>query len=369
MHSYAQYACFPKQSMCRVRIEVEKEDEWYINDKARLIYSGSFRRLGYKTQVFVNYAGDHYRTRLTHSLEVAQISQIIAKELGVFQDLAQAVALAHDIGHPPFGHAGEEALNTAMSEYGGFDHNVHTFKIITQLENWQGLDGLNMTRHALEGIAKHNGPVIASSSLGIMLDNLGIDPTTNASIEAQIAALADDIAYVAHDVEDGLRCGALQLHQLSDLPILSEILNIGMLQKNSVSNALRAKLMQDALLHTTEAVKYLECYQDVATHKEQIVGFSPEYREGVLRIKEFLMRSLYRDQIVLETMHKGQAVIADLFAYYMDDKRRLPKPWLTRLEQCKDEICQATIVSEYIAGMTDRFAHDEHRNIEKDKKI
>lgn len=352
----APHACHESNS--RGRLHPEAEDltrGCFQRDRDRVLHSTAFRRLEYKTQVFVNHEGDHYRTRLTHSLEVAQIARSLARNLGLNEDLAEAVALSHDIGHPPFGHAGEEGLKQAMAPYGGFDHNVQALRIVTKLEHrYASFNGLNLTRETLEGMAKHNGPLAAGSPLAGYVE----DPATWPSLEAQAAGLSDDIAYNNHDIDDGLRAGLFSVADLQAVPevyaVFEEVLT------------LHPGLEEPRLIH--EAIRRLihrQCLDVVAETKRLDNGrvcFS-EGMQGVnRRLKAFLKENMYRHYRVNRMSSKAKRVVTELFAFFFSEPECLPTEW-RRLAEEAGGAGRARVVCDFIAGMTDRYALDEHRRI------
>ena len=374
------------------RVETSRGRQWreaesatrtpYMRDRDRVIHSGAFRRMKHKTQVFVYHEGDYYRTRLTHSLEVAQIARSIARVLKLDDDLAEALALAHDLGHSPFGHAGEEALAQAMEPFGGFDHNAHTLRLVTKLEQrYAEFDGLNLTWETLEGIVKHNGPLVGPQSSDKPLPqsiaefnaafDLKLD--TFASAEAQVAALADDIAYNNHDIDDGLRAGLFTVEELLAVPLVGGIfskvmdrypgLDRSRLVHESVRRLITA-MIDDALGETQRRVSEakLQSADDVRMRRAPLIAFSDEMRANDKALKAFLFKNMYRHFKVNRMMAKAKRVVADLFVLFLAEPSVLPTTWA--------ELCDrggttrtARVVSDYIAGMTDRFALEEHRRL------
>jgi dGTPase len=354
----------------------------YMRDRDRIIHSGAFRRMKHKTQVFVYHEGDYYRTRLTHSLEVAQIARSISRVLNIDEDLAEALALAHDLGHAPFGHAGEDALAAAMAPFGGFDHNAHCLRLVTKLEaRYAEFDGLNLTWETLEGIVKHNGPLIGPQSKGhplpeaIVEFNTVVDLQlgTFAGIEAQVAALADDIAYNNHDIDDGLRAGLFTVEQLLDLPMVGPMFKMVMERYPSLERSklihesvrrIITLMIDDALDETDRRINKLKLQSaaDVRSCGQALVGFSDEMRANDRALKSFLFKHMYRHFKVNRVMSKAKRVIADLFALFLAEPNVLPTSWA---QLCDDAKTQRTarVVSDYIAGMTDRFALQEHRRL------
>lgn len=379
----APYASDPAQSRGRLFDEPESRTRSiYQRDRDRIIHSGAFRRLQYKTQVFVFHEGDHYRTRLTHSLEVAQIARSLSRVLRIDEDLAEALALAHDLGHPPFGHAGEEGLQAVMAPYGGFDHNGHALRLVTRLEaRYAGFDGLNLTWEALEGLAKHNGPLISAPDETEGLPWAVADYTaqqdlelhTQPGIEAQVAALADDIAYNTHDVDDGLRAGLFTMDDLAGLPLLGPVIAE---VSSSYSNLNRSRLihettrrmidrMVDDLL--TETQSRLDAHKpgsasEVRLLSRPVVAMSGQMVASNKVLKAFLFERMYRHYRVNRMTSKARRVVGDLFGLFLSDPGCLPTRWRERAEGLA-ETDRARMVGDYIAGMTDRYALDEHRRL------
>lgn len=351
----------------------------YQRDRDRIIHATAFRRLKHKTQVFVQHEGDYFRTRLTHSLEVAQIARSVARLLALDEDLAEAVALAHDLGHTPFGHAGEEALSAATEEFGGFDHNAHALKLVTQLEHrYADFDGLNLTWETLEGLVKHNGPLLGSGKPvpGPILSfdqrwPLGLD--TWPGLEAQVAAVADDIAYVNHDIDDGLRAGLFSVEELKAAPLVgpyvSEIahrygtLEFGRLVGEIVRRQMSA--MIGDLIAETRARLAAAAPQTVAAIRAQpiaMAAFSPAMTADMQALKGFLFARMYRHPRVKQSMEVAKGVVTALFAAFTGDPGLLPPDWRL-LCAGRDEAGKASVVRDYIAGMTDRFALQEHKRV------
>jgi len=354
----------------------------FMRDRDRVIHSGAFRRMIHKTQVFVYHEGDYYRTRLTHSLEVAQIARSICRVMRLDEDLAEALALAHDLGHAPFGHAGEDALALAMKPFGGFDHNAHSLRLVTKLEQrYAEFDGLNLTWETLEGIVKHNGPLTGPKSKGEPLPqaiaefnaefDLGLD--TFASAEAQVAALADDIAYNNHDIDDGLRAGLFTIEELLAVPLVGRIfsevmdrypgLDRSRLIHESVRRLITA-MIDDSLRETQRRVtsSKLRSANDVRLRGEVLVAFSDEMRANDRALKSFLFKNMYRHFKVNRMLTKAKRVVADLFALFLAEPGVLPTQW-GQLCDAGGTARTARVVSDYIAGMTDRFALEEHRRM------
>ena len=352
----------------------------FARDRDRIIHSTAFRRLKEKTQVFVAHEGDYFRTRLTHSLEVAQVARSTARALGLDDDLAETVALAHDLGHPPFGHAGEDVLADCMKPFGGFDHNVQTFRVVTELERrYPDFDGLNLSWETLEGVIKHNGPVRARLSEPAWAAIRSYDErqdlrlSTHASAEAQVAAIADDIAYNNHDVDDGLQAGLFEIADLTDVPLIGPAIHgvradypgigAGMLRLEAVRRMI-GEMIGDVMVQTrANAVDAnLRSPEDVRTLGRQLVTFSPGMAEDLARLRAFLYQRMYRHWRVNRTRSAARRIIAELFDLFMDQPDTLPGEWHAEVEG-REGFERARTVCDYIAGMTDRFAIDEHRRL------
>jgi dGTPase len=352
----------------------------FARDRDRIIHTQAFRRLKEKTQVFVAHEGDHFRTRLTHSLEVAQIARSIAKALGLDDDLAEALALAHDLGHPPFGHTGEEALDAATAQFGGFDHNVQTFRVVTELERrYPDFEGLNLTWETLEGLIKHNGPVIdrldrpSWRSIVAFSADYDLRLGTYASAEAQAAALADDIAYNNHDVDDGLQAGLFRLEELETVPLIGPILHAlraerpglddQMMRMEAVRRMIGA-MVEDVLGQTSRNVEAerVGSAEDVRLMGRPLVAFSQGMAEDLGRLRLFLHERMYRHFRVNRTRSQARRILAELFRLFLDEPGVLPTEWFERVQD-RDDAERARVVCDYIAGMTDRFAIEEHRKL------
>lgn len=343
-------------------------------DRDRIINSSAFRRLQYKTQVFVNHSGDHYRTRLTHSLEVAQIARWIAGALKVNKDLAEIVSLAHDLGHPPFGHAGEDALHEKMKEFGGFYHNSHTLKLITKIETrFIEFEGLNLSWEMLEGVVKHNGPLSDDKICEyIAAYNLkhDLDLKEFSSIEAQISAIADDIAYNNHDIEDGLRADLFKVEDLLNVPVVGKIYT-DLLDKYSdlreemivgeAKKLITLAMVVDVIENTKKniAENNIQSENDVRNLGKSLVGFSHEMEKAHQEIKKFLMKNMYRHQLVNAMTDNARKIVGNLFDFYMNDPKKLPVDYFENSQKISTKKELANLVSDYIAGMTDRFAIKE----------
>jgi dGTPase len=378
----APYASTPEESRGRLHPEPEHPMRSpFQRDRDRIIHSTAFRRLTYKTQVFVYHEGDHYRTRLTHSLEVAQVARTIARALGLDEDLAETIALAHDLGHTPFGHAGEEALNAEMTDFGGFSHNDQTLRILTWLERrYAEFDGLNLTWESLEGTVKHNGPLRGP---GI---HRPVPPTiadydrrhplaldTYAGLEAQVAALADDIAYNNHDIDDGLRAGLFTVADLAEVPLVGPIFrSVGgryprLEEPRLIHETIRRVIDQmvgDLIAETGVrlADSGVRSAAEVRALKEPVAAFSPEMSRNDRALKEFLFERMYRHYRVNRMSSKARRVIHDLFALYLAEPECLPGEW-RRLAAGPDHPQTARVAADYLAGMTDRYALAEHHRL------
>ena len=337
----------------------------FQRDRDRIIHSMSFRRLKSKTQVFIAPDGDHYRTRLTHSLEVAQIGRVIARALGLDEDLTEALCLAHDLGHPPFGHAGEAALSESMERHGGFDHNAQALRTVMRIEcPYPEHDGLNLTWDLLEGLAKHNGPVMAPNWALAELDAaFPLDLLTWPSLEAQVAAVADDIAYDNHDIDDGLRAGFLQLDDLLSLDFLADQWRT---VEKRFPRAPRERLLRemirdqigmmvnDVIAHTREQARGLSSVAEVRAAGRQLAGFSPAMAAQERRLKTFMYDRLYYHPEQIAAAEKARDVVARLFAAYAQDATLMPDDWHARLPLQQPQ--RARVIADFIAGMSDRFA-------------
>jgi dGTPase len=347
----------------------------YQRDRDRVIHSSAFRKLQYKTQVFVNHEGDFFRTRLTHSIEVAQIARSLARSLHVDEDLAEALALAHDLGHPPFGHSGEDALNEGMRPFQGFDHNAQALRIVTLLEaRYAAFDGLNLTWETLEGLAKHNGPLHRPPPyIAEYNAQHSLELNQHAGLEAQIAAIADDIAYHSHDLDDGLRAGLFTIEDAAHLPVISEALRQARSSSLDVPpQRLRHEMIRrvinafatDCLEETNRRLTALAPSDAAAIRraKRPMVAFSPKFAEANRAVKEFLFARMYRHWRVNRMTTKAKRVTAELFHILNNDAALLPDEWRARAG-AGDQARIARTVTDYIAGMTDRFALDEHRRL------
>lgn len=385
----AAYASRPDMSRGRLYEEPESRHRTsFQRDRDRIIHSSAFRRLKYKTQVFVYHEGDHYRTRLTHTLEVAQIARTLARCLMVNEDLAEAVALAHDLGHTPFAHMGEDTLKICMEKWGGFYHNDQSLRILTTLElKYPEWNGLNLTWETLEGVAKHNGPVLTKGqketrkNLPIALFELSqkmeMELQNYASIEAQIAAISDDIAYNNHDVEDGLRAGLFTLEDISQIRLVKEALAAVRAERKNlpsgymVSETIRhmmGEMVEDVLKTSRKNLKAVkpQSPEDVAVAGLQIVDFSKSMTEKVNELRRFLFARMYKHFEVERIALKVSKIVPDLFYAFHDHYKLLPDHWQARVESVggeSDQMARARIVCDYIAGMTDRYAIREHERL------
>jgi dGTPase len=382
----AVYASDPAQSRGRLYPEpANPTRSAFRRDCDRIIHSAAFRRLAHKTQVFVYHEGDHYRTRLTHTLEVAQIARSLARALGLDEDLAEALALAHDLGHPPFGHAGERALDECLAGYGGFDHNAQALRIVTDLERrYAAFDGLNLSWETLEGLVKHNGPLIGRDGAAIgRYTRLGVPAAiiayskrqdlelwTYASAEAQVAALSDDIAYDAHDIDDGLRADLFSLADITAVSLVGSILGTIDTQDPGIEPARRAhevvralitRMIEDVIAETGRRVAMLQprSVVEVREAPRPVVGFSPAMEKADRDIKGFLYPRMYHHDRVMRVTADAERVVCDLFAHYTATSADLPTEWGDGIDRA-DEPTRARRIADYIAGMTDRYALIEH---------
>ncbi len=381
----APFACDPAQTRGRLYPQPESPTRTaFQRDRDRIIHSTAFRRLKHKTQVFISHEGDHYRTRLTHTIEVSQIARSIARAFRLDEDLAEAIALVHDFGHTPFGHAGERALDACMAGFGGFDHNAQSLRIVTKLERrYAEFDGLNLSWETLEGLVKHNGPLASKDGAGIkgpipqpVLDFDALFPLelqTHASLEAQAAALADDIAYDAHDIDDGLRAGILQFDALRGAPLIGKIIaEIESLYPHLERSRMIAELgrrqittmVEDVIGETSRRLKALKpaVAGDIRNAGHAIVAFSPQMAETEKALKTFLHSSLYRHPDVMATMDTAASLVSELFDRYATDPSALPEGWRADADQLP-ELQKKRHVADFIAGMTDQFAMREHHRL------
>jgi len=344
----------------------------FQRDRDRIVHSVAFRRLRHKTQVFIAPDGDHFRVRLTHSIEVAQIGRTMARALGLNEDLTEALCLAHDLGHPPFGHGGEDALQGCLADAGGFDHNAHTLRLVTALENpYPNFDGLNLTWETLEGLAKHNGPV-ANPSWALAEANAGFDLELDSwpSLEAQIAAIADDIAYDNHDIDDGLRSGILELGALLEIPLVArhwadiECRHPGLSRERKLKALVRdgiGSMVGDVLAETQRRIVEagVETIDDVRAAGRQLAGFSAELQAEERALKRHLYEHLYDSAALRPIRIEAQRIIADLAQCYRNHPEHLPPGW----QRGEGEIARLRGIGDFIAGMTDRFAIARHEEL------
>ena len=383
----APYACQPDQS--RGRLHPERMSSFrspFQRDRDRIIHSSAFRRLKHKTQVFVEHEGDYYRTRLTHSIEVAQVARTISGVLGLNTDLAEAIALAHDLGHTPFGHTGEDALGLLMEPYGGFDHNAQALRIVTRLErHYADFDGLNLTWESLEGIAKHNGPVIGPNAdkkhdgpLPYALAEVNaawdLELHTHASAEAQVAAIADDVAYSHHDLHDGLRSGLFTEDDLMELPVTGpafeevDRLYPGLEKMRRRHEALRrvfGRMVEDviAVAQNRLTAAQPKSVDDIRHLGTTVIRFSKPLYQELKAIRSFLFHRMYRAPSVMVERARVTQMVNDLFPLFLSRPDLLPAEWRYDIEAAQDEVALARIVADYVAGMTDRFAIQEHARL------
>jgi dGTPase len=365
-----------KSSNSKGRIYTEPQNSIrspYQRDRDRIIHSSSFRRLKHKTQVFVNTEGDHYRTRLTHSMEVSQIARTIARSLGINEDLSETLSLSHDLGHTPFGHAGEEILSECMSNYGGFDHNIQTLRIVTFIENkYYNFYGLNLTIETLDGLIKHNGPVKEINFYKNILRqdffSKKLNFNTHPSLEAQVAAISDDIAYNNHDLEDGLRAGLFTIKNLKSMPFISRIIkkHIKNTKKfraeiiiNNIVRDLINLMVVDVINTTKRKIKKIipRSINDIYNQDHLIVDFSPRMKMIDIQIKDFLKHNMYNNKKVVVNTNKGKKVINDLFKYLLKNPKKHINNNLLKSEP------KERVIADFIAGMTDRYAINLHKKI------
>jgi dGTPase len=382
----AAYACMARQSRGRLFEEPACDLRTpFQRDRDRIIHSTAFRRLTYKTQVFVYHEGDHYRTRLTHSLEVAQIARTLARILRLDEDLAETIALAHDLGHPPFGHAGEEALHEATRPFGGFDHNAQSLRTVTKLEGrYAAYDGLNLTWETLEGLVKHNGPLLAADGsptaryaaegLPQAIVEYGashdLDLASYASAEAQVAALADDIAYNNHDLDDGLRAGLIEIEKLRGVRLIGSFIReveerYGTLPQARLIYEVNRRLISAMVRDLAgEAVRRLEelaptSADEIRAASRPVASFSEPMARDVAELRAFLFQEFYFHPRVRNIMNGAQKIVRDLFNHFLAHPETLPEEWRKKAETGE----KGRVVSDFVAGMTDRMALDTHRSL------
>lgn len=374
----ALYASNPQHSRGRLFDEADSIFRTcFQRDRDRIIHSSAFRRLKHKTQVFLENEGDYFRTRLTHTIEVAQVARTIANALGLEVDLAEGISLAHDLGHPPFGHTGEEALNILMMPYGGFDHNSQSVLIVTSLErHYAQWDGLNLSWEVLEGMTKHNGPMINNvpKALTEYSSRHNLELQTYSSGEAQVAAISDDIAYNHHDVLDGIRAGLLSIDDIRTLPILSSCFNEvdklypgidDLRQRHEALRSFFDFLVSDVINESKRRLGELTAQSvlGIRNAPNPVIQFSSKVRNDLDIIRAYLFKEMYRSPPLLQMRKKATQITNDLFTFFLQNKERLPKKWQTDLLNCDSKSGVARVVSNYIAGMTDRFAISEHQRL------
>jgi dGTPase len=388
--SPASYAASAAPSRGREHVEAECTTRSpFQRDRDRVLHASSFRRLTYKTQVFLYHEGDHYRTRLTHSLEVAQIARTVARQLRLDEDLAEVLALAHDLGHPPFGHAGERALDRAMADYGGFDHNAQSLRIVTRLERkYAGFDGLNLTWETLEGLAKHNGPLapdenaipeacsqhraVAKVAAGLSRWR-SLDPGRWAAGEAQVAALADDIAYATHDIDDGLRAGLITVADLDGVPLAGPAAEAagakGFAEGDGrcvyeITRRMITAMIRDCVTESRRRLAVLAPRHpdEIRAAGAAVVAFPEQIQAELAALKSFLFARVYRHPRVNRIMAEAEVLVGDLFRRYMADPAELPEAWRRAAAGLEDRR-RARLVADFVSGQTDRFAIAEHRRL------
>lgn len=379
----APYATHTAQSKGRFYQEDSDARSLFQRDRDRIVHSSAFRRLQYKTQVFIYHEGDHYRSRLTHSLEVAQISRSIARSLNLDEDLSEAIALAHDLGHTPFGHSGEHALNDVMPKEEGFDHNAQSFSVLTSLESrYAGFNGLNLTWETLEGVLKHNGPIdlsgdkISSHMKNILTDYLpkhDLEVKSFAGPEAQIAAISDDIAYNCHDIDDGLRAGFIDLSQLRELTFIDQICyeiecQYENLEFSRFKHELQRRLVSlcvfDVMQESQNRLHSAGCktVEDIRAYSQAVIAFSPVMQKNIEALRRFMYEKVYYHSKLLAISKKTQNMVRELYRLFDNDLSLLPQEWQESIQSDKS-ISKARQIANYIAGMTDRFAMEEYKSL------
>jgi dGTPase len=390
MSALALYAAHSERSLGRLHAEADcTTRSVHQRDRDRIVHSTAFRRLIHKTQVFVYHEGDHYRTRLTHSLEVAQIARTLARSLSLNEDLTEAIALAHDLGHTPFGHAGEDALNAEMRDVGGFDHNAQSLRIVTALEHrYASFRGLNLTFETLEGIVKHNGPLIEADGSPIpryaanglphairvyaQLQDLRLD--SFASLEGQVAALADDIAYNNHDIDDGFRAGFITVPALEDVPMAGQTMTLVRARHGVLADAtlvyemnrrMITAMVEDVLAETRTRIAAAapSGVDDIRGAGAPLAQFSEKMSASIVELRRFLFAHLYRHPSILERMEAAQAVVADLYRYFSEHPDALPGEARQVAQETADLVERKRTVGDFVAGMTDRFALQTHTDL------
>ena len=360
----------------RGRLHTEEGSKYrspFQRDRDRVIHCKAFRRLKHKTQVFVAHEGDHFRTRLSHTIEVSQVARTIAKTLNLNSELTEVIALAHDLGHPPFAHVGEDVLKIKMKNYGGFDHNAQAIKIVTSLEkSYAEFDGLNLTWETLEGIAKHNGPL--GNSIPYALNDYSnrhnLELKTHASAEAQVAAISDDIAYNNHDLDDGLRANLFTENDISNLPIVGECFSLvdakypnldPIRRRNEALRRIFNEMVEDVVINSQSLIKNssLSSSKEVRNLGYQIIQFSPRMIESINEIRTYLFDNMYRSDRVNLMRERATQVVNGLFYFFMNDRKLLPAQW----SYCKSELEQAQLISDYLSGMTDGYAEQRYTEL------
>lgn len=379
----AVYAADPAKSLGRLVPETASPTRTpYQRDRDRIIHSNAFRRLKHKTQVFIAHEGDHYRTRLTHTIEVAQIARALARALSLDEDLAEAVALVHDFGHTPFGHTGEDTLNERMKDYGGFDHNAQSLRIVTKLEQrYAEFDGLNLSWETLEGLVKHNGPLTGNYAVEDRVPQPILDFNEKydlrlgsfASLEAQCAAIADDIAYNAHDIDDGLRAGLLTLDGLQDVKLTRHLIAVVRTNYPDLDNTrmgyelVRRQItimVENVIMEAQRRIEALQpqSIEDVRNHSSPLIGFSSEMFEQERELKGYLFKNLYFHESVVRRRRIADRVIQNLFDLYQSKPQMMPHEWQAKMENL-DLSAKARHIADFISGMTDNYALREHRRL------
>ena len=373
----ADFAADPAQTRGRLTYEDESAHRTaFQRDRDRIIHSSAFRRLKHKTQVFVEHEGDYFRTRLTHSIEVGQVARTISRVLGLNSELTEAIALAHDLGHTPFGHTGEDALAACMAPFGGFDHNAQAIKIVTLLErHYADFNGLNLTWETLEGIAKHNGPVTGTVPLALADYNArhDLELGTYASAEAQVAAISDDIAYNNHDLDDGLRAGLFNEEQIRELPIIGACYDrVDALypeldfirRRHEALRRVFGVMVEDVIAESRRLIAEADPHSvdDVRGAGRQLIRFSEPMFADLKVIRAFFFKHMYRHWKVRRMRRKAAIIVTEMFDIFFADPGMLPDEW-QKWATKGDEGQRARVIADYIAGMTDRFALDEHKKL------
>ena len=387
MAEHAAYASFPYQSRGRLYDPGSSPTRSeFQRDRDRIIHSTAFRRLQYKTQVFLHHEGQHYRTRLTHTLEVSQMARSIARSLGLDEDLTEAVALAHDLGHTPFGHAGERVLDEKLTQWGGFDHNMQAVRVVTRLENrYAEHDGLNLSWEALEGILKHNGPLIdrdggpyradkpVPRGLAEIPASADLMAWSHASLEAQSAAIADDVAYNSHDIDDALRAGLVRLPDLVEVPLVGPLAREVLarwpeIERSRQAHELQRRLItvqiEDVIAESTRRIAEVnpQSADEVRFAGATLIGYSPAMAAAEKALKEFLYQRVYRSDEVMGPVRRSEKVVAELFDHYMA-AADMPGRWGEAARNAGDRGMRAGIVADFIAGMTDPYAEEQHARL------